>query len=321
MKVAIEFFNRPSQSHRHEIASELAVAAWEKVLKSYLHKAKHNIFHKDGKTKDFTTCRNAVRDYLYASHPEFDTTSENLAIIYEYRNNSAHFYGQHLDAILHGIFAECVSKFSHFTREHFKRELLNPGDAGILPVGFSRPIQPEDFLSVESASAKAPLEVKRFLKQLHDAGERLSNQGLTPEHSILISFRIALEDAKKAHRAQVVVAVDNSNPQEATLTVAKHVTLSGELKLTSDSKAPVVKLVEEDVWHYFNLTYDDIKKFMKESLPHAKLNDKFKSIMNNAQRDVNLCRTRLLNPSKPSGSKQNFYSDLIYQHLIERFPV
>lgn len=45
MHTAVEFFNRPTQPHRYEIAAELALAAWEKLLKAYLHRAKHNIFH------------------------------------------------------------------------------------------------------------------------------------------------------------------------------------------------------------------------------------------------------------------------------------
>ena len=77
-------------------------------MKAYLHKTKHKIFHKDGRTKDFPNCLNLVHIYVIKLDLTFQATHENLTLTYQYRNESAHFYGQAMNAVLFGLFAECV---------------------------------------------------------------------------------------------------------------------------------------------------------------------------------------------------------------------
>ncbi|WP_208309143.1 DUF3644 domain-containing protein [Hymenobacter defluvii] len=319
MHTAVEFFNRPTQPHRYEIAAELALAAWEKLLKAYLHRAKHNIFYPDGKTKDFNTCRNAVLALVQPTDTGFIATHANLELTYEYRNQSAHFYGQSMNAVLHGLFSECVAKFALFIRQHFDRELLPPGDLGVLPVGFGRPVIPQDFLSDHSASATAPAEVKQFLKALHDTGVRLHEAGVAPEYSMMVSFSVALEDAKKLKRADVVVGVNNAEPQAATLTVQKHVTLADTVRLTPSQNAPAVHLKDDKVWDIFNLTTKDVTTFMRQRLPQVTLNNDFWKVLKRLGADPNALRIRYLDPKKNSGAHKKMYSDVIYQLLIDEY--
>lgn len=318
MYTAVEFFNRPSQPHRYEIGAEMAVAAWEKLLKAFMHKSKSRIFNKDGRTKDFNNCRNIVLELLQHTDATFVATYANLELTYEYRNESAHFYGHPMDAILYGLFAECVSKFSQFVRKHFNKELLPQGDLGILPVGFGRPVVPQDFLSDDSASSSAPAEVKRFLKALHDAGSQLHEAGIAPEHSMMVTFCVALEDAKKVHRADVVVGVNNIDPQTATLTVKKNVTLTGPVRLTDDPKAPAIQLKDETIWEVFNLTTQAVNDYMRAQYPSMKLNRDYWEHLKKFAQDPNIVRIRYLDPSQTSGSGgKKMYSDLVLHKLNE----
>lgn len=319
MQTAVEFFNRPTQPHRYEIAAELALAAWEKLLKAYLHRAKHNIFYPDGKTKDFHTCRNAVLALVLPTDAGFVATHANLELTYDYRNQSAHFYGQSMNAVLHGLFAECVGKFAHFVRQHFNRELLPPGDLGVLPVGFGHPVLPQDFLSDYSASATAPAEVKQFLKALHDAGVRLHAAGIAPEYSMMVTFSIALEDAKKAHRADVVVGVNNAEPQAAALTVQKNVTLADTVRLSVDKNAPPVQLQDDKLWEFFNLSTKDITDFARQSLPQVRQNQDFWKVIKRLGKNSNALRIRYLDPARTSGANKKMYSDVMYQLLIDEY--
>jgi hypothetical protein len=316
MHIAVEFFNRPNQPHRYEIAAELAIAAWEKILKAFMHKSKIKIFNADGRTKDFNNCKNIVLTLVQHDDPTFIATHANLEITYEYRNESAHFYGHPMDAILYGLFAECVSKFSHFVRKHFNKELLKPGDLGILPVGFGRPVVPQDFLSEHSASGNAPTEVKRFLKDLHDVGVQLHAAGVAPEHSMMVTFSVALEDAKKLHRADVLVGVNNSDPQLATLTVKKNVTLAGPVRLTTDPKAPALQLKDDTIWDVFNSTTQAVNDYMRLQYPGIKLNRDYWNNLTQLSKDPNCMRMRYLDPGQTSGTGgKKMYSDVIFHEL------
>ena len=321
MRVALEFFNRPTQPHRYEIAAELALAAWEKVLKAYLYKARprFKIFLPDGRTKGLNECRDEVRRRLTGSAESFLATHANLGITYTYRNQSVHLYGQGMDAILLGLFAECVRNFAQFVRQHFHRELLSPEDLGVLPVGFSRPVVPEDFLSNQSASAIAPIEVRNFLKALSDAGEELHAQGLTPEHSILVTYFVHLEDSRRASNADLVVRVNNAEPGAATLSVHRHITLPEQVRITNNRNAPEVQLGDDHLWQHFNLRTCDVQEFVKERWPHIKQNQQFWDLLTRLGNDPNVLRMSYLDPVRKTGKGKKLYSDVIYQLLITEF--
>lgn len=224
-----------------------------------------------------------------------------------------------MNALLHGLFAECVGKFAHFVRQHFNRELLPPGDLGVLPVGFGRPVVPQDFLSDYSASASASAEVKLFLKAMHDTGIRLHAAGVAPEYSMMVTFSVALEDAKKLHRADVVVGVNNAEPQAATLTVQKNVTLADTVRLSTEKNAPAVQLRDDKLWEIFNLPTDEIKKFMRVRLPDVRRNNEFWKVLKRLAADPNAMRIRYLDPTRTSGSSKKMYSDVIFQLLIDEY--
>jgi hypothetical protein len=323
MQVALGFFNHPNQPHRYEIAAELALAAWEKVLKAFLHRAKprFKIILPNGKTVMFTECREEVRRRLSATPELFLATSYNLALTYQYRNESAHLYGQDMDAVLHSLFAECVYKFAEFIRVNFKRELVPKENLGVLPVGFSRPVLPKDFLSNDSASAHAPVEVKDFLKAISDAGAELHNQGIAPEHSVLVTYYVHFEDSRKPAGADLVVRVDNSEDAAPTVTIQKHITATKEVRLSSSKYAPEVKLTDEQIWDYFNIDTATVQAYVRQEFPHVKFSNDFWKLLKRLGTDDTVMRTSYLDPVKKVGQGKKLYSDLVYQRLIDEYGV
>ena len=96
MRTALEFFNRPMQPERHEIAAVLAVTAWKKLMKAYLHRhTQFNIFIDSGRTVTYDECRKRVRHFVQlGGGSAFEDVYEHLATIERYRNTCVHFVGK-----------------------------------------------------------------------------------------------------------------------------------------------------------------------------------------------------------------------------------
>ncbi|PSR52167.1 hypothetical protein AHMF7605_00835 [Adhaeribacter arboris] len=159
MTAAIEIQNKPYFSHRYEIVSALVITAWEKTLKSILYKKHFKIFKRNKRTIEFGDCLLAVKNQ---SDVKFDATYENLKLLYEYRNEAVHFYGESLDTIIFALLSESVHQFAKFLQNQFNRNLFSDKDLGLMPIAYQRPFTPEDFLTPFSASQNASVEVKKF---------------------------------------------------------------------------------------------------------------------------------------------------------------
>src|SRR5437868_6328677 len=88
---AIEIHNKPKISYRYETVVLLMLNAWELALKAYLYRYHKDfrLFYKDGKTKTFESCINSISSKL---GNKIIPTTENLMVLYSYRNQVAHYY-------------------------------------------------------------------------------------------------------------------------------------------------------------------------------------------------------------------------------------
>lgn len=289
MRTALEFFNRPLQPARHEIAAVLAVAAWEKLLKAYLHQhTPVKIFSGPNRTIGFEECRAKVRHYVQAAGGyTFEDVYEHLGVIEAYRNQCVHFVGEHMDTILHGLFAECVLKFAHFLKTYFGKDLLPASHVGVLPVGYSFPLTAADFITKHSAAASASQEVREFLRAMHLAGERLEKLGVAPEHSILVSYRLGLVSQKNAARADDTVRVDNTQPDAATLTVRRE--------------------LDEKAWKaHFCLRHRDLVSFAKAN--DIKCNQAFHLFLKSLRVNTDVFAEHKFDPANPRSGATPCYA-------------
>ena len=312
---AINTHNQVNETHRYEKVVLDIITAWEKAMKAYLHRQKVKLKKADGWSLTFNECLSKTIDKLGAS---FIAARQTLPVLYTYRNEAQHFFGESWDTVLFGLVAESIKQYKDFVENTCDHNFLSQQDLLLMPLGFQQPIMPQDFLTNLSASRGASKEVKDFLKQISDAGEVLQAQGVND--SILVQFHVALMNVNRVTNADVVVGVDNSRPQDATMTVLRPI--QGQIQITKDPNAQRVQISELDlIGAGWNLTWKkDILPFLKTSLSHQKINTEFYSAWKLIKADTSVCIVRQLYPGNPKSPKTELFNDLVYQRLLDSFP-
>lgn len=215
---AIEIHNKPAIKYRYEMVVLLVLNSWELLLKGYLYKYHKDVkvILKDGTTKPFENCLNIVNQKI---GNKFNPTSENLNVLYQYRNQVAHFYIEELDPIIFSLISKNVIFYAAFLKEYFNKDISKTSDLILLPIGFKRPTSPIDYISITSYNEKASIEVKAFLKILIDATQRLNDKEI--EESIFVDFRMNLINVNRITNADLIAAIDNSLTNNMALNVSK----------------------------------------------------------------------------------------------------
>jgi len=215
---AIEIHNKPTIRYRYEIVVLLIFNSWELLLKGYLYKDHKDVklFNKDGTTKPFENCLNIVNTKI---GKDFNLATENLKTLYGYRNQIAHYYIQELDFIIYSLIAKNIIFYSHFLLKYFKFDLSKTSDLVLLPIGFKRPITPQDYISNTSINQNASKEVKDFIRMITDASRRLNEAGI--DETIFIDFKMNLINVNRTTNADIIAGVDNTKKNELVFTVSK----------------------------------------------------------------------------------------------------
>lgn len=314
MFAAVEIHNKPVFKYRYEVCTMLAINAWELALKSYIATKLKSVklVGKDGTSKPFLDCVACVSSNLGKT---FSAIKCNLEVLYDYRNKVAHFYDENLDIVVLGLLKASVLFFCEFLEEHFGSRLSDEANLVLLPIGFSSPVSPLDFISTKSASAECSKEVKAFLTSIKDSSDALQKQGI--EDSIIVNFSIALVNESRIKNADLTAAINNATPQGNVIAVKNIISAAS---LTSDASARLVRLEEETVYgELFTDTYYDVVRKAREMFVDFTQNSEFNEIMRELKKDGNLMRIRLLNPRNPKGASQNFYSKQIYDELSKHY--
>ena len=215
---AIEVHNKPIIAYRYETVVLLVLNSWELVLKAYLYKyhKKVKLFHKDGTTKQFENCLNITVDKIGI---DFIPISENLNVLYEYRNQVAHFYIEELNPILFSLISKSILFYSKFIKTHFKIDLSEEANLILLPIGFKRPISPIDYISTNSVNSKASSELKEFLQSIVNASRRLNDDNI--DETIFSDFKMNLTNVTRITNADLIAGIDNSKKNQLVVTTIK----------------------------------------------------------------------------------------------------
>lgn len=215
---AIEIHNKPTMSCRYETVVLLILNAWELILKAYLYKyhKKIKLFHEDGTTKQFDNCLNITAE---KTGKEFNPTIENLKVLYEYRNQVAHFFIKELNPVLFSLISKSIIFYSKFVQLHFKIDLTKDNNLILLPIGFKRPISPIDYISNISVNTNASLELKEFLHTIVDASRRLNDEKI--DETIFSDFRMSLTNVSRITNADLIAGIDNSKKNQLTISTIK----------------------------------------------------------------------------------------------------
>jgi len=211
----IEIHNKPELKYRYETVVLLLLNSWELLLKSYLyknHKKDVRLFEKDGRTKPFENCLNIVSQKIGM---DFNPTKENLEVLYNYRNQVAHFYLEEINPILFSLVSKSIIFYNDFIKFNFTYDLSEKSDLILLPIGFKKPISPIDYISNTSVNKNATKEVRDFLKTIIVATENLHNQNI--DETIFVEFKMNLTNVNRIKNADLIAGIDNT--RNSTLTI------------------------------------------------------------------------------------------------------
>lgn len=220
---AIEIHNKPSIEYRYEVVVLLLLNSWELLLKAYLYKFHKSVklFHKDGTTKQFENCLNVVHQKI---GKDFAPEQENLQVLYEYRNQVAHFYIEELDPIMFALISKSIIFYSKFLKQNFKFDISSQSNLILLPIGFKRPMSPIDYISNTSVNSKASSELKEFLQNIIAATKRLDDKSI--DETIFIDFRMNLTNVNRITNADLIAGIDNTKQNKLTISTKKEVFVS-----------------------------------------------------------------------------------------------
>lgn len=312
MFAAVEIHNKPIFPYRYEVCTLLIINAWELALKAYIAKKMPSVklVKKDGTAKPFPECVACVSSEMGRS---FEPIKHSLEILYEYRNKIAHFYGENLDVVVLGLLKAAVLFFVEFVRDQFGIRLNEDANLILLPIGFTKPISPLDFISSQSAAKHCSAEVKTFLGSIKRSSESLQAQGV--EDSVVVNYSLALVNETRIKNADLTAGINNAMPQGNVIVV--HNVISGP-KLTNDPSAKQLRLDEDVIYSsIFTETYADVLRTAREMFVDFIQNDRFNQIMRELKKDPGIKRTRLLDPRNPGSGHKDFYHKRIYDALAK----
>ncbi len=314
---AIEIHNKPLFPYRYEVCTLLVVNAWELLLKAYIYRFQKgvNLFRKDGTTKPFEECVACVASN---SGKEFQVIQESLERLYEYRNSVVHYYSDGLDLILYSLLKANIVFYSDFIKKYFKFDLSKETNLILLPIGFSQPYSPIDFLFTDSSFlANSSEEVKRFIKGIIESSQRLKSAGI--EDSILVEYRMNLTNEKRIKNADIIAGISNAQPSSNVILIQNSLE---NVRFSNDISAKEIRISEDSVYKtIFTERYADVIREAKERFVDFRQDKKFHALMAKFKKDESICKSRYLDPINPqSGSaRKYFYSKDIYDRLAEYY--
>ena len=299
----IEIHNKPNIAYRYQTSVILIINAWELALKAYIYKyiEKKKIYTDKTKEKTITISKAMVlvRDHILSKDKNNNIKSviENLTLINDYRCSMIHFYNEKLNPSIFMLISKAVLNYDEFLKKYFSRDITKNDNLIILPVGFKLPFDPIYYLKQDFESAN-----NEFINKIIQTIEQLNNDNI--QDSIIIGFSVFADRYNKINNADII----------ASLSRTGNVKLTKSYRITNDPDAPKVR-IELDLPP---LTFTKLKDKLLARLPNMKMNDQFWNILQEIKNDETLCRTRLLDPEKKTGSKKYFYEEKAVDIIVEK---
>ena len=298
---AIEVYNKPSFRYREETFSVLAINAWELLLKAkWLKEHGNNVkslyvmeykSKKDGQPSRVATPRLTASGnpftvpirYLVIKLEEHKfltpAARANLDILIDIRDSSVHFYNKNLQfaKTMQEVGCAAVKNFVFACEEWFDETLAD----------FNFFLMPIAFLTPEGAKA-VPLN---------------QSEANVAEYIAYLDTNIENDDYS--------VAVTMSVKFERSSDVVDGM----KVRISNDSDAVPVQFSDELMKARFPLVYETLTAECRKRYSDFKATQKYHDIRDTLKSDPKYCHTRLLDPNKPSTSRQDWYSHAVFTVL------
>jgi len=309
---AVELHNKPVFPYRYEISVILTINAWELALKAFILKFRPDVkmFGKDGQSKEFLECIGSVHFKL---GNDFLVQKENIELLYKYRCDTIHFYGEGYELILYSLLRPNIIYFSEFLLTHFEIDLANEANLIILPIGFKRSISPIDYLSENSIEGNST--IKEFINSIAKSAQTLEENGFTD--GLICNYTMNLENVDKVKNADIIVGI-TKEPVEGAISINK-VLKKGSFTL--DANAPKFQIDEESLFKtIFTISHKDFIKIIKEKVGYKENTANFEIIKSEIRSDPNCFKYRYLDAvPTPKSTKKPYYSQEAINKAIQLF--
>lgn len=223
MLAGIEIYNKPRIEYRSECFVILLLNSWELLFKAICSKNKIRIFEpkkrdKPYKTLSFFVALEAAKEFFPQSIPS-RSVAENLGRLVDYRNNAVHFYNEEsLGVLVYGLAQTSIVNYRDIVNEVFGKDIASEINISLLPLSFSAPPDPIQFLG---SKAKYSQAVSEFMKMISDTTVELEKEGIDTGRFLTV-FEVSLQSTKKIKSADIIARIDNSS-SSGVLLVSKKV--------------------------------------------------------------------------------------------------
>lgn len=266
MMAAIEIHNKPNISFRYETVIILIINAWELVLKAYIHKYLKNVklFNSDGKTKPLPECISCVFSNL---NKTYLPTKNNIELLYDYRNEIAHFYSGYLDPLIFLLVRKNIIFFIEFIKKFFNQDLTKETSLLLLPIGFKQPYSPLEYFVDNSKNENHPKIIKQFLEKIIKVTQEMHKKSI--EDSIITDYTIGLINEKRIKNADIIVALSSNQQIGHKSVVFKKEEIISNIILTRDKTKATGTYYHEKI---SDILFDDINNVIETNskLSHSK---------------------------------------------------
>jgi hypothetical protein len=268
--LAIELFNRPSETARSHGVLMFLQHSFEMLLKATILQKTGRIHPKDdGYTYSFKSCLQIANEQLNILTRDGKLT---LEILDEQRDQAVHFYADVSEDMLYVHAQSSVTLFAELLRSAFARNLASELPSRILPVSTRPPNELQSLLWNELAEVD---------KLLH-AGQRRGAHAAAKLRSVLAFTVGNREDGQRINEQEIEDAIQQRrNKKDWAIILPEVVQLdltangtgvpvffkisknaSIELRIAKPGEEVVGTLFKQevDLWDVFTLTLKDIKE-------------------------------------------------------------
>lgn len=300
---AIEIYNKPSFNYKFQSCIILLVNAWELLMKAILclkngeesvmsNDRKHSIYFDECLNKMVGSQNNLISLSL----------KENLLILYDIRNNYAHFYRESADTVLYSLMSKAIDEFIKLAVNHFalkNKELLS---MQYLPLFFN--IKKTTIQEIKEMHCSKD----EYIKSIADRIINFANANKELD-SILYNVDVNLQTIKNILNADIVLGIDkNSN---YTINLEKKFQLGNE----KDKGLQKVTLTDDEIDKIYPYSYDELMA-LKVKGKYKELQQFIKSVRT-ADNSLDYCYQKGNHPKRKT---QGFYvySQKCYDEIIQR---
>jgi len=300
---AIEVYNKPSFTYREENFAILMINAWELLLKGRLlqnndnklkclyileYKMNANGLKSKRKYPKSNRSGNAMTIGLNravelmkhdATNPLPDEVAANIVLLEEIRDNAIHFHNHHMgvSARLQEIGTASLKNFMQLAIVWFEIDFTEY-NFFLMPISFQHEadiVQSFSILPVRQ-------QIANLMEFLAVTRKKFAKTG---EGDFNIALRLETRFVKAASPDSIKVQV------------------------TKEVGAAKIEISEEDMLKKHPLPYDALISRLKTRYSDFKVNKKFHHWMSQLKTQPQFCRIRLLDPTKPDGTRKSFFSE------------